>query len=44
MYKEFIVTCNTKLQYIRPLVIKIHVIELIIIIKVSLQRLDFVVL
>jgi len=41
-YKEFIVTCNTKTHYIRPLVMKIHVIILIIIIKVSLQRLDFI--
>jgi len=39
-YKEFIVTCNTKpryITYIRPLIMKIHVIILIIVIKVSLQ-------
>jgi len=42
-YKEFIVTCNSKTHYIRPLMMKIllwrhviHVIILIIIIKVSL--------
>jgi len=34
-YKEFTVTCNTKMHYIRPL---------IFIISVSLQRLDFIVL
>ena len=43
-YKEVIVTCNTKTHYIRPLTMKIHVITLVIIIKVSLQRLDFIVL
>ena len=29
-YKKFIVTCNTKTHYIRPLMMKIHVIVLII--------------
>ena len=28
-YKEIIVTCNTKMHYIRPLMIKIHIIILI---------------
>jgi len=32
-YKEFIVTCNTKTHYIRPLMMKIRVIILIIITK-----------
>ena len=45
-YKEFIVSCNTKTHYIRSLMMKIsswhHVIILIIIIKVSLERLDFI--
>jgi len=36
-YKEFIVTCNTKMYYIRPLMIKIRVIILIVIIKEILQ-------
>jgi len=43
-YKEFIVTCNTKMHYIRSLMMKIHFITLIIIINVSLQQLDFIVL
>jgi len=36
-YNEFIVTCNMKTHYIRPLMMKIHVIILIIIINLSLQ-------
>ena len=40
-YKEFIVTYNTKTHYIRPLMIKIHVMISIIIIKVSLQQLAY---
>jgi len=44
IYKEFIVTCNTKTHYIKPLVMKVHVILFIIIIKVSLQQVDFIVL
>ena len=49
-YKEFIVTCNAKIHYIRPLMMKIsssiwwkyHHKFVIIIIKVSLQRLGFI--
>ena len=37
-YKEFIVMCNAKRHYIRPLVMKIYVIILIIIAEMSLQR------
>ena len=36
-YKEIIVTCNVKIHYIGPLI-------LLIIIKVTLQRLDVIVL
>jgi len=36
-YKEFIVTCNMKTHYIRPII-------LIIIIKINLQRLYFIAL
>ena len=43
-YKEFIVTCDAKTHYSRPLMMKIHVIILIIFVKVSLRRLDFIVL
>jgi len=49
-YKEFVVTCNTKTRYSIFVHINIihahhviHVIMRIIIIKVSLQRLDFIV-
>jgi len=44
LYKEFIVTCNKKTHYSRPLIMNIHIIILLIIIKVSLQWLNFIVL